>query len=152
LPIRKEARNPAGIRPAGKFGLHRAPRQDDASGRHCYSGGFSVLASGEGRQTGHRLDSSQPALKLAAEGAAANGVADNCRFVRCDVFEELDRLARTNERFERRYLRSAAFAPSPPKDLEVAARAYRKLRTDGGSRRRSGRIPDARFLLVQYFA
>src|SRR5207237_7735391 len=60
---------------------------------YCYSGGFSVLAAARGAAHVTGLDSSESALKLAAEAAAANGVAERCRFVKCDVFEQLERLA-----------------------------------------------------------
>jgi len=93
---------------------------------YCYSGGFAVLAAAKGAGTVLGLDSSEPALGLAAEAAAANGVASNCRFVRCDVFEELARLAEIRERFDMVICDPPPFAPSR-KDLEVAARAYRKL-------------------------
>jgi len=101
----------------------RAARVLDA---YCYSGGFAVLAAAKGAGTVLGLDSSEPALTLAAEAAAANGVASICRFVRCDVFEELERLAGEGERFDMVICDPPPFAPSR-KDLEVAARAYRKL-------------------------
>jgi 23S rRNA (cytosine1962-C5)-methyltransferase len=93
---------------------------------YCYSGGFSVLAAVSGAERVTGLDSSESALKLAAEGAAGNGVAERCRFVRGDVFEELGRFAETSERFDIVICDPPPFAPSR-KDLEVAARAYRKL-------------------------
>ena len=101
----------------------RAARVLDA---YCYAGGFAVLAAAKSAATVIGLDSSEPALAFAAETAAANGVASHCRFVRCDVFEELERLAREGERFEMVVSDPPPFAPSR-KDLEVAARAYRKL-------------------------
>jgi 23S rRNA (cytosine1962-C5)-methyltransferase len=93
---------------------------------YCYSGGFGVLAAGRGAKDVVGLDSSEPALKLAAEAAAANGLSERCRFVKCDVFEELDRRARSGERFDIVICDPPPFAPSR-KDLEAAARAYRKL-------------------------
>jgi 23S rRNA (cytosine1962-C5)-methyltransferase len=101
----------------------RAERVLDA---YCYSGGFSVLAAGRGAHDVTGLDSSEPALALASEAAAANGVAAQCRFVKCDVMEELERRADEGERY------GAVICDPPPfarsrKDLEPAARAYRKL-------------------------
>jgi 23S rRNA (cytosine1962-C5)-methyltransferase len=93
---------------------------------YCYSGGFSVLAAVRGAERVTGLDSSESALKLAAEAAEANGVAERCRFVRGDVFEELGRLADAGECFDIVICDPPPFAPSR-KDLEVAARAYRKL-------------------------
>ena len=93
---------------------------------YCYSGGFSVLAAVRGAAHVSGLDSSEAALKLAGESAAANGVAERCRFVKVEVFQELERLALANERFDIVICDPPPFAPSR-KDLEVAARAYRKL-------------------------
>jgi 23S rRNA (cytosine1962-C5)-methyltransferase len=91
---------------------------------YCYTGGFALVASRGGAKECVGLDSSQPALTLAEESAAANRVAT--RFVRCDVFEELERLASANEKFD------LVIADPPPfvrarKDLEAGAKAYRKL-------------------------
>ena len=63
---------------------------------------------------------------MAEEGASGNGVAGKCKFVKADVFEELERLAQANETFD------IVIADPPPfvkarKDLEAGARAYRKL-------------------------
>ena len=87
----------------------RAARVLDA---YCYSGGFAVLAAAKGAGTVLGLDSSEPALALAAEAAAANGVASVCRFVRCDVLDELRRLANERERFEMVICDPPPFAPS----------------------------------------
>jgi 23S rRNA (cytosine1962-C5)-methyltransferase len=93
---------------------------------YCYSGGFAVAAAARGAKQAVGLDSSEPALKLASEAAAANGLSERCRFVKCDVFEELERLAQAGERFNIVICDPPPFAPSR-KDLESAARAYRKL-------------------------
>jgi 23S rRNA (cytosine1962-C5)-methyltransferase len=68
----------------------------------------------------------EPALTLARESADANGVASRCRFAKADVFDELERLGRSSERYEMVICDPPPFAPSR-KDLEAAARAYRKL-------------------------
>ena len=93
---------------------------------YCYTGGFAVLAALKGACTVVGLDSSEPALALAAEAAAANDIAGKCRFVRCDVWEELERLHAEGQRFEAVICDPPPFARSR-KDLEPAARAYRKL-------------------------
>jgi 23S rRNA (cytosine1962-C5)-methyltransferase len=93
---------------------------------YCYNGGFGVLAAVRGAKSVVGLDSSEPALKLAEQAAAANAVAERCRFVKCDVFEELARLTQAGERFDFVICDPPPFAPSR-KDLEAAARAYRKL-------------------------
>ncbi|MGB8363701.1 MAG: class I SAM-dependent rRNA methyltransferase [Rhizomicrobium sp.] len=93
---------------------------------YCYTGGFAIAAAraGAGDVTG--IDSSAPALALAEDAAAANGVVNLCRFLKADVFEELERLSARGERF------GVVSADPPPfvksrKDLEVGAKAYRKL-------------------------
>jgi 23S rRNA (cytosine1962-C5)-methyltransferase len=93
---------------------------------YCYSGGFAVAAAARGAREAVGLDSSQAALALAQEAADANGVGPSCRFVKCDVFEELQRRAQKNERFDIVICDPPPFAPSR-KDLESAARVYRKL-------------------------
>ena len=93
---------------------------------YCYTGGFAVLAAVMGASSVTGLDSSEPALAFASEAAAANDVATRCRFTRCDVMEELERMNNEGKRF------AAVICDPPPfarsrKDLEPAARAYRKL-------------------------
>jgi len=93
---------------------------------YCYAGGFAVLAAKAGAREVVALDSSAPALALAEEAAAANKVSARTRFVKADVFEELERLAAAKERFD------VVIADPPPfvkakKDLEAGAKAYRKL-------------------------
>jgi 23S rRNA (cytosine1962-C5)-methyltransferase len=91
---------------------------------YCYAGGFALAAAkaGAGEVTG--IDSSAPALALAEESAAANRL--KARFVKADVFEELERLWTAKETFD------VVIADPPPfvrakKDLEPGAKAYRKL-------------------------
>ena len=103
--------------------LARGARVLDA---YCYSGGFAVLAAARGADSVVGLDSSESALALARESADANGVASRCRFAKGDVPDELERLARARERYDIVICDPPPFAPSR-KDLEVAARAYRKL-------------------------
>lgn len=93
---------------------------------YCHSGGFAMPAAKAGAKEVSGIDSSAPALALAGDAAAANGVDKRCRFVKADVFEELERLAGLKERFD------VVVADPPPfvksrKDLETGAKAYRKL-------------------------
>jgi 23S rRNA (cytosine1962-C5)-methyltransferase len=93
---------------------------------YCYTGGFAVLAARAGAKEVSGIDSSGPALQLGQDAAAANSVGKICRFVKADVFEELERLAGKEERFD------VVAADPPPfvksrKDLETGAKAYRKL-------------------------
>ena len=91
---------------------------------YSYSGGFGIAAAKAGAREVECLDSSAPALAIAEDSAAANGV--KCKFVKADVFEELERLALAKETFD------IVIADPPPfvkarKDLEPGAKAYRKL-------------------------
>ncbi len=91
---------------------------------YCYAGGFAIAAAQGGAIEVVGIDSSQPALALAEDAAAANGVS--AQFVKADVFEELERLAAAKETFD------IVIADPPPfvkarKDLEPGAKAYRKL-------------------------
>lgn len=93
---------------------------------YCYTGGFSVLAARAGANEVCGVDGSAVALALAEDAAAANGVGKSCRFIKADVFEELERLSAGGEKF------GVVAADPPPfvksrKDLEVGAKAYRKL-------------------------
>jgi 23S rRNA (cytosine1962-C5)-methyltransferase len=99
---------------------------------YCYSGGFAVAAARAGAKDVTGIDSSAPALALAEDAAAANAVVKQCRFLKADVFEELERLSAKAETFD-------VVACDPPpfvksrKDLEVGAKAYRKLARLGAS-------------------
>jgi len=91
---------------------------------YCYAGGFALAAAKAGAKDVTGIDSSQAALTLAEDAAAANNV--RAKFVRADVFEELERLTAANETFD------VVIADPPPfvksrKDLEPGAKAYRKL-------------------------
>ncbi len=91
---------------------------------YSYTGGFGIAAAKAGASEVICLDSSAPALALAEESAAANGV--RVKGVKADVFEELERLAAAKETFD------IVIADPPPfvrarKDLEPGAKAYRKL-------------------------
>src|SRR5262249_12500806 len=91
---------------------------------YCYAGGFALAAAKAGAREVIGLDSSQPALALAEDSARANGLG--AKFVKADVFDELERLGNAGETFE------IVIADPPPfvksrKDLETGAKAYRKL-------------------------
>jgi 23S rRNA (cytosine1962-C5)-methyltransferase len=65
-------------------------------------------------------------LALAAQAAERNGLADRVRFVRAEVFAELERLAEHKERF------GVVVADPPPfvrskADLAAGAKGYRKM-------------------------
>jgi 23S rRNA (cytosine1962-C5)-methyltransferase len=91
---------------------------------YSYTGGFGILAAKAGAKEVICLDSSEPALKLAEDSAAANQVS--VRAIKADVLEEMERLSAQKEKF------GIVIADPPPfvksrKDLEPGAKAYRKL-------------------------
>lgn len=93
---------------------------------YSYAGGFALQAAKAGAREVVALDSSAAALALGEEAAAANKLSSRTKFVKADVFEELERLAAAGEKFE------IVIADPPPfvkakKDLEPGAKAYRKL-------------------------
>jgi 23S rRNA (cytosine1962-C5)-methyltransferase len=93
---------------------------------YCHSGGFAVAAAHRGAAAVLGIDSSEPALALAAEAARRNGVAERCTFRRGDVFAEAAGLAAAGERFDIVIADPPAFAPSK-RAVPAALRGYRKL-------------------------
>jgi len=93
---------------------------------YCHSGGFGLLAAKMGAKSVIGVDSSQPALELAKRAAAGAQLSAKGEWRRADVFEELERLIKTDTHFE------VVIADPPPfvksrKDLASGARGYRKL-------------------------
>lgn len=93
---------------------------------YSYTGGFGILAAAQGARDVVAIDSSEPALEVARAAAEENGVGAACRFVKGEVFAELERRVAANERFD------IVICDPPPfvrarKDLEPGAKAYRKL-------------------------
>jgi 23S rRNA (cytosine1962-C5)-methyltransferase len=93
---------------------------------YCYTGGFAVRAARAGAAAVLGIDSSAPALELAAEAAALNGVGEVFAFRRAEVFAETVGLAAAGERFDVVTADPPAFAKSQ-RDAGAALRGYRKL-------------------------
>jgi 23S rRNA (cytosine1962-C5)-methyltransferase len=55
----------------------------------AYTGGFAIAALTAGAVSATLVESSAEALRTAQREAAANGVAERCRFVAASVFDEL---------------------------------------------------------------
>jgi 23S rRNA (cytosine1962-C5)-methyltransferase len=91
---------------------------------YSYTGGFALAAARAGAKDVAGLESSAPAVALAEEATTANRLS--AKFLKTDVFEELERLGAAHETFD------VVIADPPPfvkakKDLEAGAKAYRKL-------------------------
>lgn len=93
---------------------------------YSFAGGFAVEAALGGAREVLAIDRSEAALALASKAAERNGVADHCRFLRADVFDELQRMAGLGERFDIVVADPPAFIKSR-KDLGPGLRGYRKL-------------------------
>ena len=93
----------------------------------CYTGGFGLHALRAGAAEVVALDVSEPALTLARENAALNGLGQ-IRFVRSDVFDGLDEMVRAGERFGLVVLDPPRFARSRGA-VDEALRGYRRLQT-----------------------
>ncbi|MDY0330008.1 MAG: class I SAM-dependent rRNA methyltransferase [Thiomonas sp.] len=93
----------------------------------CYTGGFSLAALAGGAQQVVSVDSSAPALALAAEHVALNGF-DPARasFIDADVNATLRRLRDEGAQFDAIVLDPPKFAASP-QQVERAARAYKDI-------------------------
>jgi 23S rRNA (cytosine1962-C5)-methyltransferase len=95
----------------------------------CYTGGFGLNAVRQGAASVLGLDLSEPALELARQNAALNGMT-NLEYVRGDVFDQLDALAAAGEKFGVVILDPPRFARTRG-NIEEALRGYRRLQTLG---------------------
>ena len=91
----------------------------------CYSGGFGLHAALAGAASVLGVDQSEPALALARENAALNGLR-NVEYIRGDLFNELDALAARGVRFGVVILDPPKFARDR-RAVEEALRGYRRL-------------------------
>jgi 23S rRNA (cytosine1962-C5)-methyltransferase len=93
----------------------------------CYTGGFSVAALSGGAAHVTSIDSSAPALALAASNVARNGfAAERAEFIDADVNASLRRFAKEGRRFDAIVLDPPKLAPTIA-HAERAARAYKDI-------------------------
>ena len=88
-----------------------------------HTGGFAIACAAAGAATVVAVDSSAPALDLAARAAAANALDGRCRFERADVFDYLEAATET---YDLVIADPPTFAKSR-KDMKVGLQGYRKL-------------------------
>lgn len=93
----------------------------------CYSGGFGLQASRAGAFEVVCVDSSEPALKLAAQNSQLNNL-DRIQFVKSDIFTDLTHRVGHGEQFGLVVLDPPKFARTRAA-LDDALRAYRRLMT-----------------------
>jgi 23S rRNA (cytosine1962-C5)-methyltransferase len=98
----------------------------------CYTGGFSLQALAGGAASVISVDSSGPALAVAANNLALNPQLDPTRaeWRDADVFETLRELHKAGDRFDLIILDPPKFAPSAA-HAERAARAYNDINLFG---------------------
>lgn len=89
-------------------------------------GGFGLAALAGGAESVLAVDSSAPALDLAAQGAAAMGMAARFDTRKGDAFAVLEALGEEGARFGLVVCDPPAFAPSKPA-LEAGLRAYERI-------------------------
>ena len=104
-------------------GLARGARVLDV---FAHVGGFSLAALAAGADSALAVDSAQPALDLAREGAARTGVAGRLKTRRGDAFAVMEALAGEGAQFDLVICDPPAFAPSKPA-LEKGLRAYERV-------------------------
>jgi 23S rRNA (cytosine1962-C5)-methyltransferase len=93
----------------------------------AYTGGFSVAALAVGANRVLSIDSSGPALKLAAENVRLNDLPlDHCEWIEGDVFEELRKLRDRGRNFDAIILDPPRFARRSS-HVQRASRAYKDI-------------------------
>lgn len=101
-------------------------RGQDVLDLYSYCGGFALTAAAGGATSVTAVDSSAPALELAAASAARQGVAGIASFAKTEAFAFLDHAAVEKRRFGLVIADPPAFVKSR-KDLGVGLKGYRKL-------------------------
>jgi 23S rRNA (cytosine1962-C5)-methyltransferase len=92
----------------------------------CHTGAFGLRCAAAGAQHVTLLDASAPALALAMQAAAANGLAERVATRRGDAFDTMTALAAEAARFDIVVCDPPAFARSR-KDAEAGLRAYARM-------------------------
>ena len=91
-----------------------------------YVGAWGIRAAAHGAREVLGVDSSAPALELAAANVVLNGVSDRVQFQQGDAFEVLKALREARERFDVVIVDPPAFIKRR-KDLKEGTLAYRRI-------------------------
>ncbi|HPF58730.1 MAG TPA: class I SAM-dependent rRNA methyltransferase [Candidatus Competibacteraceae bacterium] len=91
-----------------------------------YVGAWGIRAAARGAREARVVDSSAPALALAAANAALNGISDQVQIQQGDAFEVLKALREARERFDVVIVDPPAFIKRR-KDFKEGALAYRRI-------------------------
>lgn len=89
-------------------------------------GGFSLAALAQGAQSALAVDASAPALDLAAQGAAASGMAERFETRQGDAFDVLTALDNEGAQFDLVICDPPAFAPAKSA-ADAGLRAYERV-------------------------
>ncbi|MDX2218005.1 MAG: class I SAM-dependent methyltransferase [Burkholderiales bacterium] len=93
----------------------------------CYTGGMSVAALAGGAKSVLSIDSSAPALAIAAENVRVNALpTDRAEWMEADVFQALRQLRDRGRQFDLIVLDPPKFAPTAH-HAEKATRAYKDI-------------------------
>jgi 23S rRNA (cytosine1962-C5)-methyltransferase len=93
----------------------------------AYTGGFTVAALAAGANRVLSIDSSEPALDLAAENVRLNELpVEDCEWIEGDVFEELRKMRDRGRTFDAIILDPPRFARRPS-HLQRASRGYKDI-------------------------
>ncbi len=93
----------------------------------CYTGGFTLAALSRGAASAISIDSSGPALALAAHNQRLNGLSGaDCEWLEANVFDALKRFSAEQREFDLIVLDPPKFAPSIH-HVDRAARAYKEI-------------------------
>jgi 23S rRNA (cytosine1962-C5)-methyltransferase len=92
----------------------------------CHTGAFGLRCAAAGAASVLLADASAPALDLALQAAALNGLAEHVTTRRSDAFETMTALAAAGEKFDIVICDPPAFARSR-KDAEAGLRGYGRM-------------------------
>jgi len=102
-------------------------RDRDVLNCFCYTGGFSIAALAGGARSALSIDSSGPALALAADNLARNKLdAARAKWLEADVFKALRDLREQKRQFDLIVLDPPKFAPTAS-FAEKASRGYKDI-------------------------
>jgi 23S rRNA (cytosine1962-C5)-methyltransferase len=93
---------------------------------YAYSGGFGLACLARGAGEALLLDSSAAALRVAAEQAESNGLAERCRFLERDAAQGLRELRAAGERFDLIVLDPPKFVHTA-EQVNAGSRAYKDV-------------------------
>jgi 23S rRNA (cytosine1962-C5)-methyltransferase len=106
--------------------VHRAAAGGRVLDGACYTGLWSLHAGRAGATEVIGIDLSESAIAAAGSHAAANGLAERCRFLTGNLFDELKRRSEAGERFDVVILDPPSFVKSRSQVAD-ALRGYKEI-------------------------